>query len=172
MKYEHESERPQRRTISLKRTSKTQLPFPYERISIIHADERSVWSRVFSQCGEKLLCTVEQIEQTAEVAFQEGWREIKTQNRLARAAYAIDWLYNGFYFVSVHLEYRTGDYSGCYMQEVFPIRDACVEYFLEHARRHFGCNRDMLDGQNEARRQMQQLLEPSLFGFIEPGPAL
>lgn len=171
MKKKQAGGQPQRRTISSRQVSKIDFIDPQPQVKIVHADEWSVWTRFASTFGKKLLCTMERLDCTDEVAFIEGWRELNTQNRLARAAYSIEWLYNGEFFVSVQVEYKTGDYSGSYTHEVFSSRQECVEYFLERARRHFGSDRTMPDGQREAQRQMQALLEPTLFGFIEPAPA-
>lgn len=170
MKKEQASGQRQRRTTSSRQVSKIDFICPQPQVKIVHADERSVWTRFAAIFGNKLLCTMERLEQSDEVAFAEGWRELNTQNRLARAAYSIEWLYDGKFFVTVQVEYKTGDYSGSYVHEILSTRQDCVEYFLEIARRHFGSVRAMPDGQREAQRQMQSLLEPTLFGFIEPAP--
>lgn len=161
---------PKRRTICTRSASKIQLLLPQETVKVVHASERSIWTRFLSVFDGKVLWTSERVERTEEVAFEEGWREVKAKNQKARAAYAIEWLYDGTYCVCVQVEYNTGDCSGVRTSEIFPTREECVEYFLKLSRRHFGGDRDLAELQHEARKQMQELLEPSLFGFIEPSP--
>ncbi len=159
-----------RRTISVQCEARESPDLPTVTAKIVHVVERHVWTRFVGEFDGKALCTSERVEQTEEVAFEEGRRELVAQNRKARAAYAVDWLYDGTFYVSVEVEYITGDYSGVYTSKTFPTREECVEYFLKLSRRHFGGDRDLPELQHEAREQMQELLEPSLFGFIEPSP--
>lgn len=160
--------RSKRRTVATQRASRIQLLFPHETVKVVHADERSLWTRFLSTVNGKVLCTDEHIERTEEVALEEGWRELRARNKKARAAYAIEWLYDGSFCITIHIEYITGDCSGVHTHEIFPTRQECVEFFLERSRRHFSGNRPLPEMQHEARQQMQELLEPSLFGFIEP----
>ena len=162
--------RSERRTVSTQRASRIQLLFPHETVKVVHAGERSLWTRFLSTFGSKVLCTDERVERTEEVAFEEGWRELRSKNKKARAAYSIEWLYDGSFGVSIQIEYNTGDFSGVHTHEIFPTRKECVEFFLERSRKHFSGNRILPEAQHEARQQMQILLEPSLFGFIEPSP--
>jgi len=171
MKTQYDTTTIKRRVTGFQQVTKIEELCPLKTAKIVHADENSVWTRFASSFGDSLLCTTERLEQTREVAFEEGWRELTTSNRKARAAYSIDWMYDGNFYVSVQVEYTSGDYSGKWLHEIFSSRQECVSYFLEVARRHFASERYMPDSQREAQLEMQELLRPSLFGFIETAPS-
>lgn len=170
MRHIEKTMQPKRRTISIQRDVRVEPALSNNKAKIVHAIEGHVWTRFVAEVDGKVLCTEDRVERTEEVAFEEGKRELLTQNRKARAEYAIDWLFDGSYYVSVQVEYDTGDHSGSSSGAIFPTREECVEYFLRRSRRHFGGDRSFPELQHEARKQMQELLEPSLFGFIEPCP--
>ncbi|MCB0325550.1 MAG: hypothetical protein KDD69_18340 [Bdellovibrionales bacterium] len=165
-----ENNQPKRRTKGIQREVIDLPRLQCTSAKIVHVVERHVWTRFVAEMDGALFCTENRVERTEEVAFEEGRRELVTQNRKARAAYQIDWLYDGTFYVRVEIGYDTGDHAGVYTHEIFRTRQECIEYFLEISRRHFRGDRCMPELQAEARKQMQELLQPSLFGFIEPSP--
>ena len=68
-------------------------------------------------------------------------------------------------------DYRCGDWAGkaCPWQP-YPTREACVEAFLDQARRHFGARQMASRVQASVRQRMLELLAGDLFGFLEPDP--
>lgn len=100
----------------------------------------------------------------------EGVRQLKAAGAIAE--YEIAPIPDGRYAVRVRCEYSSGNLSGksCPWTP-FESRDECVQFFLTSAKRHFeqehtasNCN----ERQQKARRQMLDLMNGGLFGFIEP----
>lgn len=109
-------------------------------------------------------------------AASEGSRRVVTANGLAEAEYETAPLLGGQYAIRWSIAYNTGSMSGhASPWAAFESREQCVEQFLAEALRHFEMkvNADKLfASQQEARRQMIDLLRGGLFGFIEPDPKM
>gem|GEM_PF-536854 len=105
-------------------------------------------------------------------AHSEGLRRLETANRRAVAEYEIAPLPDGRFAVRVSCAYRSGTMGGMSSPwTAMKSREDCVAYFLHLAQRHFvqeQTGRQISDSQHVARRQMLQLLNGGLFGFIEP----
>lgn len=107
-------------------------------------------------------------------AATEGVREVATRGNTAVASYEVAPLPNGRWAVRVRCEYNCGDYHGIGTPWTdFPTRDDCIDFFLTTARRHFGHSVDSRSSsiQREAQAEMKRLLQPGLFGLIEPVPS-
>ncbi len=105
-------------------------------------------------------------------AHSEGVRRLESANGRAVAEYEIAALPDGRFAVRVRCEYHSGTMSGMSSPwTAMESREDCVAYFLHRAQRHFTqgqTGRQLADSQHVARRQMLQLLQGGLFGFIEP----
>ena len=104
----------------------------------------------------------------------EGIREVIVLNGAATASYEIAPLPDGRWAVTVRCEYHCGHCHGAGIPWTeFPIREDCLEFFLNTARRHFGqpVGRDGSEPQRNAQTEMRRLLTGGLFGFIEPTPS-
>jgi hypothetical protein len=104
----------------------------------------------------------------------EGLRQLTVFNGAAIANYEIAPLPHGRWAITLHCTYRCGH---CHEVGIpwtdFASREACIEFFLETARRHFGSpiGADGSDLQRRAQTEMAEFLRGGLFGFIEPLPS-
>ena len=122
------------------------------------------------QAGYRRWCNTVRDPATAST---EGLRQISADSGSAVAQYEVAQLPNGTWAVRVRCEYRCGNYSamGTPWTE-FPLRDHCISYFLNVARRHF---RHTIDSRKSSKQRLAQLsmserLADGLFGFTEPTP--
>lgn len=105
----------------------------------------------------------------------EGTRTIRTATGTAAADYDIAPLPDGHWAVTVHCTYRCGDCSGIGIPwTAFPSREACIDFFIDTARRHFRPSAQGFGSaaQGVAQAEMLRLLSGGLFGFIEPTPSV
>lgn len=104
----------------------------------------------------------------------ERLRTLESANGAASATYEIAPLTNGRYAVRIDCRYDTGNMSGIGVPwTVFPSREECIDFFIRTARRHFSPEQTLSNcvaSQYAARRQILELLDGGLFGFIEPAP--
>lgn len=101
----------------------------------------------------------------------EGFRRIETSKGAAIADYEIAPLPSGRWAVRIRCEFRCGDFSGVGIPWTdFVSREACIDFFLSTARRHFGSHHESTL-QQQVQTEMKRLLAPGLFGFIEPIPS-
>ncbi len=142
--------------------------------TIVHAEENVLFTRHLAQQESGQTTSLAIIEQrSVEVAYAEGCRELATAKRHAVASYAIDWLFDGSFYVAIATENNVGAYSGSRLSREFQSRSECVDFFLAFARSDFESNYpDMSAAQCAARKEMKALLAPDLFGFLEPEPVL
>lgn len=107
-------------------------------------------------------------------ANSEGERLLQSANGKATASYEIAPLPDGRWAIRMRCDYH----CGCCMGRgsswaTYDSREACIDYFLKIARNHFGQELQGInctEVQQQARRQMNDLLSDGLFGFIEPEP--
>lgn len=139
----------------------------YDRSTFRTISTDSARNRRFHEFNEWIHTVRDPARQTSE-----GLRQIKAANGGAVAEYEIAQIPDGRYAIRSRCEYSSGNLSGMASPWTpFETRDECVRFFQAAARRHFeqeqsasNCN----DRQQQARREMLELLTAGLFGFIEP----
>lgn len=101
----------------------------------------------------------------------EGVRRLVAHGGKASAEYEIAQLPDSRFAIRIRCQYDCGTMSGkgCPWTP-FDTRQACLDYFLTTVRSHFEVERSVTSAQQQARRQMLELLGGGLFGFIEPSP--
>lgn len=101
----------------------------------------------------------------------EGFRRIEASKGVAIADYEIAPLPSGRWAVRIRCEFRCGDFYGVGIPWTdFTSREACIDFVLSTARRHFGSHHESTL-QQQSQTEMKRLLAPNLFGFIEPMPS-
>ncbi len=104
----------------------------------------------------------------------EKLRTLESANGTASATYEIAPLTGERYAVRINCRYDTGNMSGIGVPwTVFSSREECIDFFIKTARRHFSpeqTSSNCVASQHAARRQILELLDGGLFGFIEPAP--
>lgn len=106
--------------------------------------------------------------------YSEGLRELIVLNGAAVADYEVAPLPNCQWAVTVHCSYHCGHFHGTGIPwTAFDNREACIEFFLTTALRHFGYAIGLggSDLQRRVQAEMTEVLRGGLFGFIEPRPS-
>lgn len=105
---------------------------------------------------------------------KENPRVLRSPNNDAVAEYEIAFLKDGRYAVRSRIEYRCGNHWGKAIPWlIYDSRNACVNRFLQIARDQFAPEQRCgvaTESQHAARRWMLDVLQDSLFGFLEPEP--
>lgn len=143
-------------------------------------DRRAVWYRlkrmteINDELAKRLADFADWCKNVRDPADEqsEGERWLRSKDGKATICYEVAPLDATRIAIRYRLEYGSGNMSGLSSPwSVYPSRQACIDGMLNAARSHFGrelvfdnCNAS----QQEARKQMLELLEEGLFGFIEP----
>ncbi len=104
--------------------------------------------------------------------LSEGQRWIRSKDGKTTICYEIAPLAESRFAFRYRMEYGSGSMSGLSSPwSVCSSRQECIDTMLRVAKGHFG--RELVDNncnvtQQDARKQMLELLEGGLFGFIEP----